>query len=74
MNGSDRFNLKPKDGISFLQKNGLLADPIDPVEIAAFLAENPRLDKKTIGEFLANRKNTEILVAFVRLVPISYLK
>lgn len=68
MNGSDRFNLKPKDGIAFLQKNGLLADPLDPVEMAAFLAENPRLDKRTIGEFLSNRKNTDILVAFVRSV------
>ncbi|VUZ46578.1 unnamed protein product [Hymenolepis diminuta] len=66
MNGSDRFNLKPKDGIAFLQKNGLLADPLDPVEMATFLAENPRLDKRTIGEFLSNRKNTDILVAFVR--------
>lgn len=68
MNGSDRFNLKPKDGITFLQKNGLLSDPLDPAEMAAFLAENPRLDKKMIGEYLANRKHTDILVAFVRLV------
>ncbi|KAH9277801.1 Golgi-specific brefeldin A-resistance guanine nucleotide exchange factor 1 [Echinococcus granulosus] len=66
MSGSDRFNLKQKDGIVFLQKNGLLSDPLDPVQIAAFLAENPRLDKKMIGEYLANRKNTDILVAFVR--------
>ncbi|KAM7533171.1 hypothetical protein Aperf_G00000124357 [Anoplocephala perfoliata] len=66
MNGSDRFNLKPKDGIVFLQKNGLLSDPLDPAEMAAFLAENPRLDKKMIGEYLANRKHTDILVAFVR--------
>nr|CDS34195.1 golgi specific brefeldin a resistance guanine [Hymenolepis microstoma] len=66
MNGSDRFNLMPKDGIAFLQKNGLLADPLDAVEMATFLAENPRLDKKMIGEFLSSRKNTDILVAFVR--------
>ena len=66
MSGSDRFNLKPKDGIAFLQKNGLLEDPLNPVEMAAFLAENPRLDKKTIGEYLSNRRNTDVLVAFVR--------
>ncbi|KAL5106913.1 hypothetical protein TcWFU_006121 [Taenia crassiceps] len=66
MSGSDRFNLKQKDGITFLQKNGLLSDPLDPVEVAGFLAENPRLDKKMIGEYLADRKNTDILVAFVR--------
>ncbi|VDN96696.1 unnamed protein product [Rodentolepis nana] len=66
MNGSDRFNLMPKDGIAFLQKNGLLADPLDAVEMATFLAENPRLDKKIIGEFLSNRKNSDILAAFVR--------
>ncbi len=66
MIGSDRFNLKPKEGLAYLQKNGLLADPLDPNEVATFLAENPRLDKKTIGDFLANRKNTEILIAFVK--------
>lgn len=65
MVGSDRFNLKPKDGIAYLQKNRLLSIPINPVEIAAFLSENPRLDKRMIGEFLSARKNSEILNAFV---------
>ena len=71
INGSDRFNLKPKDGIAFLQKNGLLENPLNPTEMAAFLAENPRLDKKIIGEYLSNRKNTDVLVAFVRYVKPS---
>ncbi|VDN11499.1 unnamed protein product, partial [Dibothriocephalus latus] len=66
MIGSDRFNIKPKDGIAYLQRHGLLSDPLNPLQMAAFLSENPRLDKRTIGEFLSARKNSEILYAFVR--------
>ncbi len=33
--------------------------------MALFLRENPRLDKKQIGEFLSNRKNNSTLMAFV---------
>ncbi|BHF82533.1 G-box binding factor [Sparganum proliferum] len=66
MIGSDRFNIKPRDGIAYLQRHGLLSDPLDPLQMAAFLSENPRLDKRTIGEFLSVRKNSEILYAFVR--------
>uniref|UniRef100_A0A5K3FVB2 SEC7 domain-containing protein n=1 Tax=Mesocestoides corti TaxID=53468 RepID=A0A5K3FVB2_MESCO len=66
MAGSDRFNINPKNGIAFLQRNGLLSDPLDPNEMATFLAENPRLDKKTIGEYLSSRKNSEVLIAFAR--------
>lgn len=66
MIGSERFNLKPKEGLTYLQKNGLLADPLEPDQVAAFMAENPRLDKKTIGDFLASRKNGDILIAFVK--------
>uniref|UniRef100_A0A0X3NZN1 SEC7 domain-containing protein n=1 Tax=Schistocephalus solidus TaxID=70667 RepID=A0A0X3NZN1_SCHSO len=66
MIGSDRFNIKPRDGIAYLQRHGVLSDPLDPLQMAAFLCENPRLDKRTIGEFLSVRKNSEILYAFVR--------
>lgn len=35
-------------------------------EIALFLRENPALDKKTIGEYVSNRNNLNILDAFVK--------
>ncbi len=31
------FNLKPKQGISFLQEQGVLLTPLDPAQVASFL-------------------------------------
>ncbi|GAA50645.1 Golgi-specific brefeldin A-resistance guanine nucleotide exchange factor 1, partial [Clonorchis sinensis] len=64
--GSDQFNISPKAGIAFLQKNGVLRMPLDPDEMAHFLRENPRLDKRMIGEYLSDRKNSDVLAAYVR--------
>ncbi|KAG5455253.1 G-box binding factor, partial [Clonorchis sinensis] len=63
--GSDQFNISPKAGIAFLQKNGVLRMPLDPDEMAHFLRENPRLDKRMIGEYLSDRKNSDVLAAYV---------
>ena len=37
-----------------------------PEEMAKFLRESPRLDKKTIGDYIGDKKNSRILEAFVR--------
>ncbi|VDP86335.1 unnamed protein product [Echinostoma caproni] len=66
MLGSEQFNSKPKRGIEFLQHYGILRTPLDPTELAHFLRENPRLDKRMIGEYLSDRKNGEVLAAYVR--------
>ncbi|XP_053306901.1 Golgi-specific brefeldin A-resistance guanine nucleotide exchange factor 1 isoform X2 [Spea bombifrons] len=63
--GTEQFNLKPKNGIQFLQEKNLLATPMDNKEVAQWLRENPRLDKKMIGEFVSDRKNLELLESFV---------
>ncbi|XP_054061785.1 Golgi-specific brefeldin A-resistance guanine nucleotide exchange factor 1 isoform X1 [Rissa tridactyla] len=63
--GTEQFNQKPKKGIQFLQEKNLLATPIDNNEIARWLRENPRLDKKMIGEFVSDRKNIDLLESFV---------
>ncbi|XP_043535120.1 Golgi-specific brefeldin A-resistance guanine nucleotide exchange factor 1 isoform X11 [Chiloscyllium plagiosum] len=63
--GTEQFNQKPKKGIQFLQENGLLASPMDNSEVAQWLRENPRLDKKMIGEFISDRKSMELLDSFV---------
>lgn len=39
---------------------------MDNTEVAQWLRENPRLDKKMIGEFVSDRKNTDLLESFVR--------
>ncbi|XP_020603212.1 Golgi-specific brefeldin A-resistance guanine nucleotide exchange factor 1-like [Orbicella faveolata] len=64
--GTEQFNTKPKKGIEFLQEHGLLCSPLNPEEMAKFLRENPRLDKKTIGDYIGDKKNSRILEAFVR--------
>ncbi|XP_054838203.1 Golgi-specific brefeldin A-resistance guanine nucleotide exchange factor 1 isoform X2 [Eublepharis macularius] len=65
INGSEQFNQKPKKGIQFLQEKNLLATPMDNNEVAKWLRENPRLDKKMIGEFVSDRKNVDLLESFV---------
>ncbi|XP_071604101.1 Golgi-specific brefeldin A-resistance guanine nucleotide exchange factor 1 isoform X4 [Heliangelus exortis] len=63
--GTEQFNQKPRKGIQFLQEKNLLATPIDNNEVARWLRENPRLDKKMIGEFVSDRKNIDLLESFV---------
>uniref|UniRef100_A0A8C7UA00 Golgi-specific brefeldin A-resistance guanine nucleotide exchange factor 1 n=1 Tax=Oncorhynchus mykiss TaxID=8022 RepID=A0A8C7UA00_ONCMY len=63
--GTEQFNQKPKKGIQFLQEKGLLSSPMDNNEVAQWLRENPRLDKKQIGEFISDRKYMELLDSFV---------
>ncbi|XP_077538391.1 sec7 domain-containing protein garz [Haemaphysalis longicornis] len=64
--GTEHFNSRPSKGIEFLQEHGLLSDPLDPTEVALFLRDNSQLDKKKIGEYIANRKNLKVLDAFVK--------
>uniref|UniRef100_A0AC11DTL1 Golgi brefeldin A resistant guanine nucleotide exchange factor 1 n=1 Tax=Ovis aries TaxID=9940 RepID=A0AC11DTL1_SHEEP len=63
--GTEQFNQKPKKGIQFLQEKGLLTIPMDNTEVAQWLRENPRLDKKMIGEFVSDRKSIDLLESFV---------
>lgn len=59
---SDQFNIKPAKGIQFLKENGLVADE---KEIATFLRDNSKLDKKMLGEYLSHKNNPIILNAFI---------
>lgn len=62
--GYDLFNRKPKKGIQFLQKHGYLGDDIS--DIAKFLFLNSdKLDKTTLGEFIGDLENKEIMYLFV---------
>ena len=72
----DTFHIysKPSKGIAYLQDMKLLSTPLDPVEVAKFIRENPHLDKKQIGEFVSNRKNLETLEAFVQSFDFAGLR
>ncbi|XP_052006879.1 Golgi-specific brefeldin A-resistance guanine nucleotide exchange factor 1 isoform X1 [Xyrauchen texanus] len=72
--GTEQFNQKPKKGIQFLQEKGLLSIPMDNNEVAQWLRDNPRLDKKMIGEFISDRKNTDLLDSFVNTFAFQGLR
>ncbi|CAH2983926.1 unnamed protein product [Chilo suppressalis] len=57
--GTELFNQKPERGIEFLQEHGVLKNPLDPYQVAAFLRENPDLDKKMIGEYICKRSSRD---------------
>ncbi|SPO21706.1 related to golgi-specific brefeldin a-resistance guanine nucleotide exchange factor 1 [Ustilago trichophora] len=71
LDGASRFNAKPKDGLAFLEKEGLLdygdATLSREERIARFLKECPRLDKKLVGDYIGRPDNVKVLEAFVRL-------
>lgn len=64
--GTEQFNVKPSKGIQFLQEQGLLSTPLDPGEVVTFLKENPKLEKRQIGEYISNKKNSKIFETFVK--------
>lgn len=70
--GTDQFNVKPEKGVQFLQDNGILGTSNE--DIAVFMKENPKLDKKMMGEYLSKKKNVGILSAFVRSFEFSGLR
>ncbi|XP_062286179.1 Golgi-specific brefeldin A-resistance guanine nucleotide exchange factor 1 isoform X2 [Scomber scombrus] len=72
--GTEQFNQKPKKGIQFLQEKGLLTNPMDNNQVAQWLKENPRLDKKMIGEFISDRKHMELLDSFVNTFTFQGLR
>lgn len=65
--GYDLFNRKPKRGIDFLQKHGYLGT--EDQDIAKFLlANSDKLDKTTLGEYLGDLQNKEIMYMFVNQI------
>ncbi|KAG2437305.1 hypothetical protein HXX76_005962 [Chlamydomonas incerta] len=54
------FNKKPKKGVEFLQREGMLGS--DPEEVAAFLSRTEGLDKITIGDYLGEREENSLKV------------
>ncbi|KAG7265233.1 hypothetical protein CRUP_005436 [Coryphaenoides rupestris] len=72
--GTEQFNQKPKKGIQFLQDQCLLSTPMDNDQVAQWLRENPRLDKKMIGEIVSDRKHMELLDSFVNTFTFQGLR
>ena len=60
--------MKPLRGITYLQEHELLSSPLDPKEVVRFIKENPKLDKKQIGEFISNKKYSAVLEEYQKYV------
>lgn len=65
--GTEQFNKSPSAGLVFLQEQGVLQSPLNPVQVASFLRQNPALNKQLLGDFLGARNNAAVLEAFVKL-------
>ncbi|KNF04843.1 hypothetical protein PSTG_01897 [Puccinia striiformis f. sp. tritici PST-78] len=70
LEGAAKFNLKPKEGLKFLEAKGVIYDDPTlprPQSLAFFFKTCPRLDKKLLGEYISRPENLEILKAFMTL-------
>lgn len=79
LEGAEKFNRKPKEGIAFFRSHRMLppapstedmdesVKKADEAAVARFLRSCPRLDKKGLGEFLAGPANIGILEQFIGL-------
>ncbi|KAJ2902271.1 GDP/GTP exchange factor for ARF, partial [Coemansia aciculifera] len=68
------FNEKPKDGIAYLQRVGVLTSDSGSemtMQLAQFLRETPTINKKLLGEFIAKPSNLEVLQAYIQQFDFS---
>ncbi|KAJ3227008.1 GDP/GTP exchange factor for ARF [Clydaea vesicula] len=65
MEGAERFNQNPNEGINFLQTHGFLPTPVDPKSLAYVLKNTPKISKALLGDYISKRDNIEILKAFI---------
>ncbi|KAJ8305728.1 hypothetical protein KUTeg_016273 [Tegillarca granosa] len=63
--GIELFNKKPKNGLKYLQEQGMLGNT--PDDIAEFFHNDERLDKTEIGDFLGENEklNKEVMYAYI---------
>ncbi|KAJ7074218.1 hypothetical protein C8F01DRAFT_1099675 [Mycena amicta] len=72
---ASRFNTKPKNGIAFLEENGLIYTNLPPDapesakahNLAVFLKGCARLDKRLLGDYISREENLPLLKAFIGL-------
>lgn len=65
MQGIEKFNEDPKDGIAFLQSNKFLPTPCDPKSLAHLFKFTPQIKKNVLGQFFAKKNNEDVLRAFL---------
>ncbi|PGH26999.1 hypothetical protein AJ80_01383 [Polytolypa hystricis UAMH7299] len=69
--GVTKFNENPKAGIEILAARGIIQDPNDPKQVAAFLKSTNRLSKQMLGEYISKKSNEALLEAFIDLLDFT---
>ncbi|KAI9144046.1 hypothetical protein BKA69DRAFT_1122695 [Paraphysoderma sedebokerense] len=67
LEGAKKFNEDVKEGIKFLQGQGIVDDPLNPKSMAYFLKTTPDIHKKLLGEYIAKPKHLDILKEYIKL-------
>lgn len=62
---TELFNKKASSAVEHLVKQGVFTSPPDPEEVASFLHDNQGLHKAMIGDYIGDRRNIDILNAYV---------
>lgn len=73
--GAEQFNVKPKVGLEFLRKNGVIVPDDGPGTeeermrraTARFLKSSSRLDKRELGDYISRPDQIELLKDFIGL-------
>jgi brefeldin A-inhibited guanine nucleotide-exchange protein len=76
---SFKFNMKPKNGIAYMQQKGLICkEPKEQMvkEIVAFLKETPQLNKTIIGDYMGEdiEVNKLVLYSFIDSIDFKGIK
>eukprot|EP00731_Ephydatia_muelleri_P005724 Em0002g1900a len=68
---TELFNKKASSAVEHLVKQGVFTSPPDPEEVASFLHDNQGLHKAMIGDYIGDRRNIDILNAYVGRFTVS---
>lgn len=68
---TDLFNKKASSGVEYLVKQGIFSSPPDAEDVASFLHDNQGLQKAMIGDYIGDRRNIDVLNAYVGRFTVS---
>jgi brefeldin A-resistance guanine nucleotide exchange factor 1 len=74
LEGASRFNDSPKKGIQYLKEQRVIVEDANgdfTDSLAHFLMSTPKLNKKSLGEYLGHPQNVPLLKRFMRQFDFS---
>eukprot|EP00731_Ephydatia_muelleri_P005705 Em0002g1881a len=68
---TELFNKKASSAVEHMVKQGVFTSPPDPKEVTSFFHDNQELHKAMIGDYIGDRRNIDILNAYVGRFTVS---